>query len=172
MTIDYITTFESMEPRIETLAPKMMAGHSNTMSFSADKTYELWNGFMPHRKEITNPANTNLYAIGVYEEGFFNNFDTAREFELWAAAEVIDDANVPAGMKILPIPTGQYAVFTHIGPASTAPIILEYIFSNWLPNNSNYLLDTRPHLAIMTEKYQHNDPNAEEEFWIPVKLRQ
>jgi len=161
-----------MEPRIETLAGKIMVGHNVTMSFSEDKTYSLWNGFMPQRKEITNPANTNLYAIGVYEDGFFKNFDTAREFEMWAAVEVIDDKVVPAGMETLLIPSGLYAVFTHIGPASTASITLAYIFSNWLPGNSKYVLDTRPHLAIMTENYQHNDPNAEEEFWIPIKLKQ
>ena len=148
-----------------------MVGHSTTASFAADNTYTLWNGFMPYRKEITNAANTNLYAIGVYEEGFFRNFDPAREFEKWAAVEVTDAGAAPAEMRTLIVPTGLYAVFTHIGPASTAPIIFEYIFSNWLPTNASYALDTRPHLAIMTEGYHHNDPNAEEEFWIPVKLK-
>ncbi len=160
-----------MEPRIETLAKKTMVSHSLTMSFAADNTYKLWNGFMPHRKEITDPVNTNLYSIGVYEEGFFKNFDPTRDFEKWAAVEVEANAPIPEGMKKLEIPTGLYAVFTHIGLASTAPITFEYIFSNWLPN-SKYLLDTRPHLAIMTEDYHHNDPNAEEEFWIPIKLKQ
>ena len=160
-----------MESRIEKLAEKIMVGDSLIISFTDDKTYTLWNGFMPRRKEIINPANSNLYSIGVYADCFFKNFDPARGFEKWAAVEVEDAASIPDELKTLIVPDGLYAVFTHIGPASTAPITFEYIFSNWLPNNSTYVLDTRPHLAIMTENYHHNDPNAEEEFWIPVKLK-
>lgn len=35
--------------------------------------------------------------------------------------------------------------------------------------SSAYEVDQRPHVEILTEKYKHNDPNSEEEIWIPVK---
>ncbi len=67
-------------------------------------------------------------------------------------------------------PSGLYAVFIHKGDASTAPKTFEYIFGTWLPN-SEYLLDNRPHFEILGEKYKNEDPNSEEEVWIPIKPR-
>jgi AraC family transcriptional regulator len=159
-----------MEPRFENLAEKAMVGNSVITSFAADKTYTLWNAFMPRRIEITNTSNSNLYSISVYGDGFFKSFDPTREFEKWAAIEVADNALVPDGMKAMIIPAGLYAVFIHIGPASTGPITFNYIFSNWLPN-SKYVLDNRPHMDIMGENYRSNDPDAEEEIWVPVRLK-
>lgn len=139
-----------MEPRFETSAERILVGNSLVTSFAADKTYALWNGFMPRRNEITNTANSNLYSVGIYGDAFFEKFDPTREFEKWAAVEVSGNADVPEGMKTLIIPAGLYAVFIHKGPASTGPITFNYIFSNWLPN-SKYVLDSRPHMDIMDE---------------------
>jgi len=46
--------------------------------------------------------------------------------------------------------------------------IFQYIYGQWLPN-SNYLLDDKPHFEVLGEKYKNNDPNSEEEIWIPIK---
>ncbi len=148
-----------------------MVGNNVITSFAADKTYALWNAFMPRRNEITDIANIDLYSIGVYGAGFFENFNPTREFEKWAAIQVADNAAVPDDMKTLIVPAGLYAVFIHKGPASTGPITFNYIFSNWLPN-SKYVLDNRPHMDIMGESYRSNDPDAEEEIWVPVRPKQ
>ena len=34
---------------------------------------------------------------------------------------------------------------------------------------SKYSIDNRPHFEIIGEKYKNNDPNSEEEIWIPIK---
>lgn len=54
------------------------------------------------------------------------------------------------------------------GTASLGPKTYEYILTSWLPN-SDYALDARPHFAVIGEKYKGEDPESEEEFWIPVK---
>ena len=77
---------------------------------------------------------------------------------------------VPVGMEKLVIPTGLYAVFPFRGSESEVPKMYQYIMSDWLPN-SVYELDHRPHFALMGEKYKNNDPDSEEEFWVPVKLK-
>jgi AraC family transcriptional regulator len=64
----------------------------------------------------------------------------------------------------------MYAVFIHKGPASKGPETYNYIFGTWLPG-SDYILDSRPHFALMGEKYKNDDPASEEEIWIPVKLK-
>ena len=62
---------------------------------------------------------------------------------------------------------GLYAVFNYKGLSSDNSIF-QYIFSKWIPE-SNYLLDDRPHFEILGVKYKNNDPNSEEEIWIPIK---
>jgi AraC family transcriptional regulator len=140
------------------------------MSFIQNKTFELWRGFMPRLKEIQNCVGAELYAMEVYPVGYFDNFNPTAEFEKWAAVEVQDLDTIPADMETLTAPAGQYAVFLHKGPASNGPQTYQYIFQSWLPS-SDYLLDNRPHFAVMGEKYKQEDQNSEEEIWIPVKAR-
>ena len=73
-----------MEYRIETLTEKKLVGKRMIMSFSNNKTGELWKSFMPRRKEIQNNYGTELYSIQIYAPLFFNNFNPNTEFEKWA----------------------------------------------------------------------------------------
>jgi len=72
------------------------------------------------------------------------------------------------GMESYTLTGGLYAVFIHKGAASTGPKTFKYIFGTWLPN-SDFILDNRPHFEILGKKYIHEDPDSEEEVWIPVK---
>jgi AraC family transcriptional regulator len=159
-----------MQPRIETLKEKKLVGKSIRMSLANNKTFELWGGFMPIRKEIKNNIGSALYSVEVYDSEHFNNFNPQREFEKWASLEVTDHNSIPQGLEALTLPTGLYAVFIHRGPASEGPKTYTYIFQTWLPG-SEYVLDDRPHFALMGEKYKNEDPSSEEELWIPIKLK-
>jgi len=125
---------------------------------------------MPRRNEIDHKAGQDLFSVEVYDPHFFQPFDINREFEKWAAVEVSVLNTLPDKMKSLTIPGGVYAVFLYKGPASEAEKTYRHIFMTWLPA-SGYLLDNRPHFALMGEKYKHEDPSSEEEIWIPVKLK-
>ncbi|MCB0855813.1 MAG: GyrI-like domain-containing protein, partial [Bacteroidetes bacterium] len=48
--------------------------------------------------------------------------------------------------------------------------IFQYIFFECLPK-SDYLLDNRPHFEVLGEKAKLNDPNSEEEIWVPIRLK-
>lgn len=157
-----------MDSRIETLTGKKLIGKHITMSFVENKTFQLWSSFMPERKKIRNSIDSNLYSLEVFPEGYFNNFDPKNTFEKWAAVEVSDLNEIPAGMESLLIPDGLYAVFIHKGPSTEAEKSYRFIFTEWLPD-SKYFVDDRPHFAIMTENYKKDDPDSEEEIWIPVK---
>lgn len=159
-----------MEPIIKNLTEKKLIGHSIEMSFIENKTFQLWSGFMPNKKEIENTVNANLYSLEVYAEDYFDNFDPNNSFQKWATVEVSDYSTIPEGMKTLIVPNGQYAVFLHLGPATDAHKTYHYIFAEWLPN-SEYTVDHRPHFAVMNEKYKKDDPTSEEEIWIPIKNR-
>jgi AraC family transcriptional regulator len=157
-----------MQPRIETLTEKKLVGKRINTSFSDNKTFELWRSFMPRLREIANSRGPVLYSVEVYSPQFFDVFSPETQFEKWAAIEVTDFDSVPGGMETIRLPRGVYAVFLHRGPASAGPKTYEYIFRTWLPN-SDFSIDNRPHFALMGERYKRDDPDSEEEIWIPIK---
>jgi AraC family transcriptional regulator len=147
---------------------KKLIGKRMTMTFSDNRTGELWRSFMTHKKEILNTLGGDLYSLQVYDPSMdFKEFDLNKPFEKWAAAEVSDFEGVPAGMETFTLPEGLYAVFHYKGAASSGADAFRYIFGQWLPD-SGYHLDIRPHFEILGEKYKNDDPDSEEEIWIPV----
>ncbi len=111
-----------------------------------------------------------LYSVEIYDPLYFADFNPHKVFDKWAAVEVSDFSSVPDGMETMTLPAGLYAVFLYKGPASAASQTYRSIFGAWLPN-SDFLLDNRPHLAVMGAKYKNEDPGSEEELWIPVKQK-
>ncbi len=157
-----------MIPQIKTIPSKKLIGKHIMMSFANNRTFELWNSFMPRRKEITNTISSDLFSLQIYSEGFFRDLDPKAEFEKWAAVEVTGLDTVPDEMETLLLEEGLYAVFHYIGTAENAPEVYNYIFREWLPA-SGYVLDNRPHFEVLGSKYKHNDPGSEEEIWIPIR---
>jgi AraC family transcriptional regulator len=163
---------QKMKQRIEILHEKKLIGKRLKMSYSDNKTYELWKSFMPFRKNIKNCLTTDLISLQVYDDSFdFKDFNQNTPFEKWAAIEVADFDTIPDQMETFELKGGLYAVFLHKGAASTGPKTFHYIFEIWLPN-SDYLMDNRPHFEILGEKYKNEDPNSEEEIWIPIKIKE
>lgn len=158
-------------PRIETIKETKLIGKKVRMSYADNKTAELWRSFSPRRKEIKNAVNSGLYSVELYPDtSFFKNFNPMKEFEKWAAVEVSNFDTIPAEMEKLIIPEGQYAVFHYRGKPSEAQETFRFIYGSWLPD-SEYETDDRPYFALMGEKYKGEDPESEEEFWIPVKKK-
>jgi AraC family transcriptional regulator len=108
----------------------------------------------------------------LYEElTDFENFNPDTLFEKWAAIEVNNFVKIPDRMETYSLPGGLYAVFVYRGPASGGAKAFEYIFRSWLPH-SEYSLDNRPHFELLGEKYKNEDPDSEEEIWIPIKPKE
>ncbi|MFO1526619.1 MAG: GyrI-like domain-containing protein [Turneriella sp.] len=159
-----------MKAEIRNIPEKKFIGMAMRMSFAENKTVALWRGFMPRRAEIPHTISSELYSGEIYPANYFNPFNPVTEFEKWALVEVASPASVPPGMETLTSPAGTYAVFIRRGPASDGPKTYQHIFGVWLPQ-SDYLLDERPHFAVMGEKYKHDAADSEEELWIPIKPR-
>lgn len=159
-----------MKPKFITLNKRKFIGKRLKTSFVENKTFKLWREFMPYRNEIKNNIGSELYSIEIYPEGVFENFNPAAEFEKWAAVEVTNFENVSNEMETLISPEGLYAVFVYKGKSSEAAQFYQNIFQNWLPD-SEFILDARPHFAVMGEKYKNDSDDSEEEIFIPVKAR-
>lgn len=155
-----------ISPRIITIKAKKLIGKRINMSLAENKTFELWRSFMPRRQEILNNVNNDLISMKVYHEPMqLQNLD--QKHDKWAAVEVSDFIDVPQRMETFELEGGTYAVFDYKG-LNTDPSIFIYIFTRWLPG-SEYLLDERPHFEILGAKYKNNDPDSEEEIWIPIR---
>ncbi len=158
-----------MKSRIELLPEKKLVGMHLSMSFADNKTVELWRSFMPQRSKIQNPVSSDLFSMQIFPASFdFSSINPYEVFEKWAAIEVADYNQVSGGMETFLLPQGLYAVFLHKGAAQTAQQTFQFIFDVWLPA-SGYAIDSRPHFEILGEKYKNNDPDSEEEIWIPVR---
>ena len=155
--------------RVEILKEKKLIGKHLTMSLANNKTGELWKGFMPRRHEIKNVIGSNLFSLQTYDPDYFKAFNPNAEFEKWALAEVSDTNDIPNEMEVFNLPGGLYAVFFYKG-LNTDPSIFQYIFSEWLPK-SEYDIDNRPHFEVLGANYKNNDPESEEEIWVPVKKK-
>ena len=145
---------------------KKLVGKKIKMSLANNKTGLLWQSFMPERRNIKHKVSETLYSLQVYNEQIRLG-DLNQEFEKWALAEVSEFEDTPDTMETFILEAGLYAVFHYKG-LSTDNSIFRAIFSEWLPK-SDYVLDNRPQFELLGEKYKNNDPNSEEEIWIPIK---
>lgn len=155
-----------MTPRIENISAKKLVGRSTKMSVLNNKTAQLWGAFAPKISTIPNKVSTDKISLQFYPENYFNTFNPNTVFQKWAAVEVVEFEDAIEGLSELVLEGGMYAVFEYKG-ASTDSSIFQYIYTEWLPT-SNYKLDNRPHFEVLGEKYKNNDPNSEEEIWIPI----
>jgi AraC family transcriptional regulator len=155
--------------RISLQSDKLLVGIAAKMSIGSDATSNLWQRFMPRRKEIQNAVGEVLYCVQSFSESDgFVSFTPETVFEKWAAVEVASRNNVPDEMKLFVLGGGHFAVFDHCGPSSEFPKTLNFIFSQWLPK-SEWQLDDREHFEMLLPGWRADDLNAREEVWIPVK---
>ncbi len=156
-----------MQLRFETLASKILIGQQQTMSLVEDTTGELFRSFMPRRKEIKQAKDQWVYDLRIYPVNYFSPFNPTTSFTKWALVEVEEEEQLPVDMETFLLSGGKYAVFTP-DRRSNDPNIFQYIFGEWLPS-SGFVLDDRPHFERLDSKGKRNNPEADEEFWIPIK---
>ena len=160
-----------MIPIIKTIPEKKLVGKRIKMTLAENKTFELWRSFMPRRKEIRNTLTNDMFSMQIYDPSLdFKDFNLETVHEKWAAVEVSAFEAIPDELESFILAGGLYAVFLYKGNPNDFAETFHYIFRKWLPA-SDYLLDTRPHFEILGEKYKNNDPDSEEEVWIPIKKK-
>ncbi|MFN7116228.1 MAG: GyrI-like domain-containing protein [Saprospiraceae bacterium] len=160
-----------MQANLTEMPQRLFVGMRIQTTLAAQQTLALWQRFKPRVKEISHRADANFYSLQLYDAALsFTEFSSHTAFEKWAAVEVTQVVNLPEGMELLTVPAGTYAVFVHHEPAHTFPQTSQYIFGTWLPQSA-YELDQRPHFEVMTPQYQPQDEQAQEEIWVPVRLK-
>ncbi|MGY6648395.1 GyrI-like domain-containing protein [Wenyingzhuangia sp. IMCC45574] len=156
-----------MKPQIVALEEKKLIGMSLKMSLENNKTGVLWKDFSPRIKEISNGISSDKFSLQQYDAEYFSAFNPNKEFVKWAAIEVENYDSIPSNMETLILKAGLYAVFHYKGYSHDSSFF-HSIYTEWLPK-SGYVLDQLPHFEVLGTKYKNNDPNSEEEIWIPIK---
>ncbi|MBC7744298.1 MAG: GyrI-like domain-containing protein [Flavobacterium sp.] len=159
-----------LNPTIVSFTERKVIGMKMTMSLQVNKTENLWKSFMVRRNEIDNKIGNDLYSVQYYDSFYFKSFKPSNDFEKWACIEVTDFSLIPSGMHSLVLCAGLYAVFLYKGSSDSGSEMFNYIFNKWLPD-SIYELDNLAHFEILGEKYMKNDPNSEEDIYIPIKVK-
>jgi AraC family transcriptional regulator len=155
------------EPHITTLQSTTIVGKHITTTLAENRTRELWQSFRKREKEVQSRSNDWLYSVQTYDESQ-GQFTPNSPYDHWAGVEVSNPSSIPAKMEHITVPEGLYAVFIHRGTIKTFAQTMQAIYSQWIPQ-SDYLLDNRPHLQVMKEKYFGPlDPRSEEEVWLPI----
>lgn len=158
------------KPSIVELKKRLLVGMQSRTSIENDTTANLWKRFKPRVKEIKHRSNNWFYSVQVYDHIFnMNDFTPQTQWHKWAAVEVDAFHTIPEGMEMLRLSRGKYAVFIHRGPVDTFHKTLDFIYRAWLPD-SDFLPDKREHFEILGDRYLGIDnPDSEEEVWIPIK---
>jgi len=160
-------THHLSEPRLIRVEPVRLAGLSASMSYREDQTVQLWQRFMPRRRELTGLLNDDLISLQIFPDDFFRNPDPAVRFTKWACAEIGEQALLPAGFEELRLPAGDYTVLSYRGPGGDEGLFRQ-IFGTLLPSIAMEP-DNRPHFERLGTGFRHGDPQSEEELWIPVR---
>lgn len=156
-----------MQPEIRILPETHLVGLHTQTSLVADKTRELWQKFIPQLPKITAWNGQHFFSMQKYPANFAS-FTPQTVIEKWAAVPVRNLDDIPAGLTGYTLQSGKYAVFLYQGTPADFPKTWRIIFHEWLPA-SEYELDQRAHFEIMGRDYRPDDPNAQEEIWVPIR---
>jgi AraC family transcriptional regulator len=154
--------------RIENIAPKIMAGASMSMTLGDNRTPELWKSFMPFRNQIQHRRGEDLFNIQRYENFDYDNLSLQTRVTKFAAVEVTRKDHLPGGLHYFVLSGGSYAVFLYKGIPAAFQEFFDRVYHEWLPS-SGHELDDREHFEVLGERYKRDDPDSEEEIWIPVR---
>ncbi|RXG20782.1 GyrI-like domain-containing protein [Leeuwenhoekiella aequorea] len=159
-------------PKIAKIEERKIIGVCLTTTQVDNDTSILWSKFMPRHKEISNRIGTHFYSLQKYPLNLdAKKFTPKTKFERWAAVEVSSFDSVPNEMQKTLIEAGTYAVFVHKGTVAQFAKTFNYIYTTWLPN-SIYEIDDRAHFEFLGDTYYGpNNPESEEEIWLPIKKK-
>jgi len=145
-----------------------LIGLRTVTSLAAQGVPGLWQKFGPRVKEIADRSE-GMYNVTCYRDDMvMEDFTPLTRYEAWAAVKVDEGTAVPEGLEALKIPMGTYAVFTYKGLPQDFSPVADQIFKEWLPTANLGVDNTRPHFEYLPPGYRTDDPEAEEEVWIPV----
>lgn len=149
-------------PNIVNGPERIIAGENASYTFESRVNIPLqWQRFAGSRAQL--PASADNVSYGVCW-----NFQPGRGFDYLTGVEIVNGAQLPAGMSQVRVPAGRYAVFTHRDHASSIAATLDAIWTQWLPNSGEQAAES-PAFERYTESFDPQTGHGGFEIWVPLK---
>ncbi|PPK85138.1 AraC family transcriptional regulator [Neolewinella xylanilytica] len=156
---------------ILSFTPITLIGLSETTSLAGAGTPGLWRGFGPRIREIENRADEWRYSLRIYPADLsLARLTPETEYTEWAAVAVVEGTAVPDGLEKLELAGGLYARCLHRGLPGEIGTTVNYLFGQWLPTSGYDVDNSRPHFERMAPDYLPDDPDAQEEMYVPLQV--
>jgi predicted aldo/keto reductase-like oxidoreductase/predicted transcriptional regulator YdeE len=129
-------------------------------------TGDIWTKFQASAPNILNrDASHGLGISSVTKELLEKGED-----RYIVANEVSKVENVPEGMMTEIIPAQKYAIFTHIGKLNNIGETFQYIYEDWLVNNTRYeRVPFAPEFEWYDQRFNINSDDSELDLYIPIQ---
>lgn len=152
-----------MKPGLVNMNSMTCAGLSSDLDMPKDKNRipALWaklQSRMPEIKSIRGPAM-----------GVVTRSDKSGCIKYSACIQVADTRNLPEGLELITIPSGDYAEFVHTGPISTLFETCDNAHRSWLPE-SGFSPGEGPMVEVYPENFRGDEGNAEIKLLFSVKV--
>jgi len=86
------------------------------------------------------------------------------------AHEILKVENIPEELIVEKFPAQKYAVFTHLGKLDNLGETFDYIYGDWLPNNSRYeRVPFAPEFEWYDQRFQKNSDTSGLDLYIPIR---
>lgn len=156
--------------RIENCSNRKLIGLSIQDSLQQNEIVNVWKKFVPLSYNIPGNIKGQFCSMSIYPStNIFNDFSINTFFKRCALVEV-NDINYSLNTTESFYIDGMFALFLHKGLPSDVEKTFRYIFNQWLPN-SKYEWALPFHFEKLPQNYSPNNPDAEEEIWLPIRLR-
>ena len=129
-------------------------------------TAEIWAKFQELATKVPNRDASHGLGISIVTEELLEK----GENRYIVANEIENVKEVPEGMITETIPAQKYAVFTHIGKITNIGETFQYIYGDWLPNNTRYKrVPFSPEFEYYDQRFSLNSDYSELDLYIPIQ---
>jgi AraC family transcriptional regulator len=126
---------------------------------------EIWAKFQ--QKITAVPSRVASHGLGIR---MFNKEQLEKGEDRYIVSnEVANFDVVPEGMITETFSAQKYAVFTHIGKINNIGETIQYIYQDWLPNNTRYeRVPFAPEFEWYDQRFNRDSDDSELDLYIPV----
>lgn len=145
-----------------------LVGMCTTTSLVEQGVPALWQKFRPQAKEIV-VKTVGFFNVSIYPAQMtMSSFTPTTPYVAWAAVATSKDLKTPAGMATLRIDSSTYVKVTYRGVAQHFGPFAARVYGELIPAAGYAVDNSRPHFEFLSEHYRPDDPEATEDFYVPV----
>ena len=129
-------------------------------------TAQIWGKFQELITKV--PKKDGSHALGITM--ITKDLQEKGESRFIVANEIPVVEEIPEGMVVETIPAQKYAVFTHIGSLINIGETFQYIYGDWIVNNTRYeRIPLAPEFEYYDQRFSLTSAESELDLYIPIQ---